>query len=194
MPTGACTVTDRSRPARKRLLALIGSTVAIGVLSAPAAEADTYTSLRACQQGWPAATHQLHLDPQSLGVHSGLPGDPLQLQIQPGGVVRVTATGRISYGGIFNWRGTWGPDGNGGLAGSDPLFPWPGGPDAALIGKWNQTMQNVRIGSDSGCLVVPSRTISQAPYGLWLKANDSWIHDNGDIGYDITVRAWRYVP
>ncbi|MCA2219236.1 hypothetical protein [Jidongwangia harbinensis] len=175
--------------------ALTGS-AALTVAAPTAAHAavDPQAAMTACRLGVGGSTARLHLAPQSLGVYVGSPGAPLQTQIADGAVVRVTATGRISYGGIFNWRGTWGPDGNGQSAPFDSWWPYPGGPDAALVGQWNHTGARTRIGSNSGCLYVPRRTIASAPYGLWLKANDDYRHlgDNGDVGYAITVSAWLY--
>lgn len=92
---------------------------------------------------------------------------------------------------MFNWRGTWGPDGNHQLAPNDAHFPFPGGPDAALVGRWNHTGQNLPIGSESACMVVPKPTIGNAT-GLWLFTNDDWLDDNGDRGYDVQVNAWLY--
>ena len=180
------------RVIRTVITAVAATTTAL-VTAAPAhAGVDTNAALTACRLGVTGATANLHLDPHSLGVYAGSPGGALETQVRPGAVVRVTATGRISYGGVFNWRGTWGPDGNGQRAPLNISWPYPGGPDAALVGMWNHTGQNTPIGSNSGCMVVPPQTISTAPYGLWLRANDDWLDDNGDIGYDIRVSAWLY--
>jgi hypothetical protein len=146
--------------------------------------------MAACRQGLGGVKANLHLSPNTRSVFVGSIATPLQTQIRRGAVVRVTATGKISYGGVFNWRGTWGPDGNGGTAPRERSWPYPGGPDAALVGQWYQTGANVRIGSDSGCLLVPRQTRAWAPYALWLAANDDEIIDNGDRGYDIQVTAW----
>lgn len=180
-----------------RLLRFGVATLATGAATVAAAQPAAAgvrpdLAMAACRQGVGASTARLHLDPQNRSVVAGLPGTPLHTQIDEGAVIRVTAAGRISYGGVFNWRGTWGPDGNGRVAPGDWWWPYPSGPDAALVGQWNQTPQRQRIGSDSGCLFVPRHSLRNAPYGLWLKANDDEIHDNGDIGYDITVSAWRY--
>lgn len=160
--------------------------------AAPAHAVDTELALAACRQGVGGAFADLHLSPQDIAEYAGSPAGALQAQIRPGAVVKVTATGKISYGGVFNWRGTWGPDGNGQTAPNNSAWPFPGGPDAALVGSWNHTGQNIRVGSDSGCMVVPPQTIATAPHGLWLRANDDWLHDNGDRGYDIRVTAWLF--
>ncbi|MGI5283559.1 hypothetical protein ACQEVF_09530 [Nonomuraea polychroma] len=151
---------------------------------------DLRAAMAACRQDAGGASTSLHLSPNRRSVYVGSPGGPLQTQIRRGAAVRVTATGKISYGGLFNWRGTWGPKGNGDTAPNSRSWPFPGGPDAALVGLWNHAGTNVRIGADSGCMLVPKQTIATAPYGLWLSANDDDISDNGDKGYDIRVRAW----
>lgn len=166
---------------------ILMSVPAHGVMARP----EPTLAMTACRQGVGGSTVQVHLSPRSLGEPVGLPGTPLQTQIADGAVVRVTATGRISYGGVFNWRGTWGPAGNGRTAPPDWWWPYPSGPDAALVGTWNQTGGPQRIGADSGCVFVP-RAVGPRPYGLWLKANDDWTDDNGDNGYAITVKAWLY--
>ena len=170
----------------------VAATTLIATASADAA-VDTSAALTACRQGVvQGARASLHLSPQSRGVYAGSPGGVLETQVRPGAVVKVIATGRMSYGGIFNWRGTWGPDGNGQSAPQNSSWPFPGGPDAALVGIWNHTGQGTPLGSNSGCLVVPPPTFSTTSYGLWLKANDDWPDDNGDIGYDVQVAAWLY--
>jgi hypothetical protein len=180
------------RIARTGIAALSVATTIL-IAAAPAhAGVDTNAELAACRGGVQGATANLHLGPQSLGVYVGTPGGPLQAEVRPGAVVKVTATGRISYGGVFNWRGTWGPDGNGQLAPQNSSWPYPGGPDAALVGIWNHSAQATAIGSNSGCMLVPPQTVATAPYGLWLDANDDWLDDNGDVGYDIHVSAWLY--
>ncbi|SRR6266545_2640086 len=118
------------------------------------------------------------------------PSTPLRNQIRPGDVIRVFASGQVSYGGIFNWAGTWGPNGNGQLAPLDSSWPFPGGPQYALVGTFNQNGADVRLGSMSACLVVPFAGDGVSiPWGLWLQPNDCWSLDNSGA-YFATVRVW----
>jgi hypothetical protein len=181
---------------KKTRMAFSGTALAISAAlwAAPAQAAvtrvDPAAAMSACRQGVGGVTSSVHVGPRDLGQFAGLAGSPVEGQIGPGAVVRVRASGRISYGGVFNWRGTWGPAGNGNRAPGG--FPYPGGPDAALFGTWNQTLAKFPIGADSGCLWVPNATLNRAPYAIHLATNDDWRDDNGDVGYDATVTAWRY--
>ncbi len=178
-----------SRYLRSAVVLALAAVLCVGL--ANPAGADTGQALQRCRAGdTPSGTAALHLAPQSLGLFVGVPNSPLGGNIWPGDVVRIVASGRISYGGAFNWRGTWGPDGNGQAAPNDWWWPYPGGPDAALVGMWNHTGSDFRVGSNSGCLVVPASTIGTAPWGMHLTSNDDWRDDNGDAGYGITVRLW----
>ena len=119
------------------------------------------------------------------------PGTPLRNQISPGDVVGVFATGRVSYGGFFGSAGTWGPDGNGRQAPFSGSYPFPGGPQYALVGTWNHTGGDVRLGSVNACLIVPpGGDGASVPWGLWLIPNDDNRGDNGGA-YFATVHVWR---
>jgi hypothetical protein len=116
---------------------------------------------------------------------------PLRGQIAPGDVVGVFATGQVSYGGLFGSAGTWGPNGNGSTAPLNSAYPFPGGPQYALIGTWNHTGGDVRIGSQSECMVVPTGGDgASVPWGLWLIPNDDGPLDNGG-SYTVTVHVWH---
>ncbi|GAA0248162.1 hypothetical protein [Cryptosporangium japonicum] len=131
--------------------------------------------------------------PTTNGRTIGLDGTPLAGKITPGDVVRITATGRVSYGGWFNWRGTWGPAGNGRRVDPRAAGDWPfrGGRDAALVGKWRGTGTALDVGVDSGCVTVPPG----AGQGLLLVPNDDQRWDNGDVGYTATIEVshWEKV-
>jgi hypothetical protein len=104
---------------------------------------------------------------------------------------QVTVPGLVSYGGFFGSAGTWGPNGNGKLAPISGYYPFPGGPQYALVGTWNHTGSDVRIGSVSACLVVPPGGDGVSiPWGLWLIPNDDNRSDNGGA-YVATVHVWR---
>jgi hypothetical protein len=118
---------------------------------------------------------------------------PLVNQMRPGDVLRVTAGGSVSYGGIFNWYGTWGPDGNGQAAPASSAWPFPGpaGRQFALVGRFNQNSQNVALGTASACMFVPSGGDGVSiPWALWLWPNDDYRLDNGG-GYWATVLVWQ---
>lgn len=113
---------------------------------------------------------------------------PLRDRIRPGDVVGVAATGRVSYGGIFGSAGTWGPNGNGRTAPAN--YPFPGGPQYALVGTWNHTLGDVRIGAVSACLVVSAGGDGVSiPWALWLLPNDDGPGDNGG-SYLANVHVW----
>jgi len=118
------------------------------------------------------------------------PRTPLRNLIRPGDVVGIFATGQVSYGGFFGSAGTWGPDGNGGTAPLNSYYPFPGGPQYALAGKWNNTSSNVQIGSLSSGLGVPEGGDGVAvPWGLWLQPNDDRPLDNSG-SYTANVHVW----
>jgi len=118
------------------------------------------------------------------------PRTPLRNLIRPGDVVGIFATGRVSYGGFFGSAGTWGPNGNGRTAPLNSYYPFPGGPQYALVGQWNNTSSNVRIGSLSACMVVPAGGDGvSVPWGLSLSPNDDGPLDNSG-SYTANVHVW----
>ncbi len=119
------------------------------------------------------------------------PGAPLRGLITPGDVVAVAATHRVSYGGFLGSSGTWDPNGNGRMAPSNSAYPFPGGPQYALVGTWNHTLTDVRLGAVSACLVVPAGGDGFfVPWGLRLLPNDDGPGDNGG-SYLANVHVWR---
>lgn len=119
------------------------------------------------------------------------PGTPLRNLITPGDVIGVAAGGQVSYGGFLGSAGTWGPNGNGGTAPLGSAYPFPGGPQYALVGTWNHSLGDVRLGSVSACLVVPPGGDGvSVPWGLWLLPNDDGPGDNGG-SYAANVHVWR---
>ncbi|WP_163508370.1 hypothetical protein [Fodinicola acaciae] len=176
-----------SRQLGRTLLPLAILATGVGLGAVPAyAGVDTAAALSACNHNVGGVSAALHLEPTVGSVSVGGTGGPLEPQLRPGAVVHVRASGKVSYGGIFNWRGTWGPDGNGRTV--DPRdhgFPYPGGPDAALVGTWSHLGENLKIGSDSRCVVVKDSA-------LRLVTNDNDFTDNGDVGYYLNVTAWLY--
>ena len=117
---------------------------------------------------------------------------PLRDRIRPGDVVGVAAGGRVSYGGIFGSAGTWGPNGNGRIAPINSSYPFPGGPQYALVGTWNHTQGDVRIDAVSACLVVPAGGDGVSiPWALRLEPNDDGPGDNGG-SYLANVHVWAF--
>jgi hypothetical protein len=176
-------------------LAVFTASAAFAVTSS--ALASTTGALNRCngrQQG-DATTSQLTI-PGNGGVFVGGglrqdPRTPLWDQIRPGDVVAVFAGGRVSYGGFFGSAGTWGPDGNGRMAPSSTAYPFPNGPQYALVGSWNHALRRERIGSVSPCIVVPDGGDGfSVPWGLWLLPNDDDRSDNGG-SYSAVVHLWK---
>jgi hypothetical protein len=170
--------------------------IAIGTVTAGPAQASTVgAALRCHNRQADDANARVTVPGNGLAFVGGGPlqhsATPLRNQFGPGDVVGVFATGQVSYGGIFGSAGTWGPNGNGHVAPAGSSYPFPGGPQYALVGTWNHTGGDTPIGSVSSCLVVPSGGDGVSiPWALWLQPNDDGPGDNGG-SYTAVVHVWR---
>jgi hypothetical protein len=108
------------------------------------------------------------------------------VDIHPGDVVRITATGTVDYGG-WPTRQVWGPDGNGTRV-SGGSWAFQGGIAYSLFGEWGRNVSMFQAGSNSDCLTAP--TAGPGPNNLLLSTNDERIEDNKG-SYQATVRLFR---
>lgn len=180
----------------KRSVILIAAAAlsCVGLAAAPA-QASTQGALARCNNHQPDDHFaRVTVPGNSVAFVGGGPrqdiNTPLRDRIRPGDVVGIAAGGQVSYGGFFGSAGTWGPNGNGRTAPSN--YPFPGGPQYALVGTWYHTLGDVRIGSVSACLIVPAGGDGVSiPWGLWLLPNDDGPGDNGG-SYVANVHVWAF--
>lgn len=180
-------------------------TVAVGLslfgYAAAPAFASTDDALARCRDRVPSdsTANGVQIPGNGVAFVGGGPdqdaGTPLRDEIRPGDVIGVASRGSVSYGGFFGSAGTWGPDGNNNWA-PGGSYPFPEGPQYALVGLWNQVVpgnsnREVILGSVSACLVVPPADDGvPVPPGLWLLPNDDDRSDNGGF-YLANVHLWH---
>ncbi|HWG98990.1 MAG TPA: hypothetical protein VNV66_06630 [Pilimelia sp.] len=108
--------------------------------------------------------------------------------LQPGSVIRITASGSVHNG---SWFGQWrGPDGS--LNDPAPHAEWPaiGVNKFALYGRWSRNGHTFHAGSDSGCLDYSSaRSVGNGAEELGIGVNDDVLHDNSG-SFRVNVRVW----
>jgi hypothetical protein len=105
--------------------------------------------------------------------------------LEPGDVIRVTAKGTISTGGL---SGSHGPDGN--LHDPAPRgWPAPGLDKYSLYGVWGHNGYTFRAGSDSGCVDYTTQ-YGTGPDIIDLGVNDENLADNTGT-FNVNVRVWR---
>jgi hypothetical protein len=183
----------------KRIIILVGAVAlsCVGLATAPA-HASTNGALSRCNS-FQASDHFASVVVPGTGSTfvGGGPrqsiNTPLRNMIRPGDVVGIAASGQVGYGGFFGSAGTWGPNGNGRTAPLNSNYPFPSGPQYALVGTWNHTAvsnSRVRIGSVSACMVVPPGGDGVSlPWGLWLWPNDDNRGNNAG-SYRANVHVW----
>jgi len=155
-----------------------------GATAAPAAAAPG-EAMEKCQNDWPAHSFSSSFDISGKTRLLTALG-----KLQPGTVIRVTASGSVHNGdGVLGqWRG---PGGN------NPYVPadntrWPaiGVNKFALYGKWARSGHTFHVGTNSGCLDYTSAwSVGNGADELGIGVNDDDLTDNAG-SFRVNVRMW----
>jgi hypothetical protein len=162
----------RLRPALGAVL--IGLVVAVAP-SAPARANPAHDACWSGRTGW--AWNQTVVAGSTRLQHVTLPA------LQPGDVLRFTATGTIHTGGL---SGSHDPNGSSDIAGT--YWPVPGFRKYALYGYFNRNHAYFGVGSDSGCITYPAA--GSYTDAVYLGVNDGEPGDNTG-SFTVTMQVWR---
>lgn len=114
---------------------------------------------------------------QQVGVHD----------LQPGDILRITATGSVHNGTIVGqWRGP-----NGSLNDPAPDSWWlaPGLNKFSLYGRWGRNGFTFPAGADSGCITY-SQTVGNGSDTVYVGVNDDLLEDNSG-SFQVRARVYR---